>query len=331
MKALDRPTIAAVWRRLAPLRDAERWRLMFTRDVGLKLISLAVAFGLWAFVNASERDTEQALQVPLELRDIPAAMMITSPRVDFADVRVSGPRTLLSRIDRKRLMIPLDLAGLRPGPAVFRVTADALNLPRGVKVVRITPAQISIDIERMVRRTMPVRLQLAGKLPAGLRVVDSRVSPDTVEVLGPASAVEDITSPETEPLDLSHIGPGKIERELALPSVSEYVSFSAQRVAAQVQISEVEVERELHRVPVAVRNVAPLHATVEPSTVRINLRGPKRIVESLELSHGEVYIDAANTQPGRYDRTPAADLPAGVEIVRCEPATVQLRVKKGRR
>jgi len=329
MKGFDRATAAAVWRRLGPLRDRERWRAMLTRDIGLKLISLGVAFGLWAFVNASERDTEQALQVPLELRDIPVAMMITSPRVDFVDLRVSGPRTLLSRIDRKRLMIPLDLAGLRPGPAVFRISADALNLPRGVKVVRITPAQITIDIERIVRRTLPVHLQLVGKLPNGLRVVDSRVSPETVEALGPASAVEDLTTPETEPLDLSNAGPGKLERELALPAVSEYVSFSAQRVAAQVQIGEVEIERELRRVPVAVRNNA--HATVDPPVVRVIVRGPKHVVESLELNHGEVYIDAANTAPGRYERTPSVDLPAGIEVVRREPVAVQLRVMKGRR
>jgi len=170
---------------------------------------------------------------------------------------------------------------------------------------------------------------LVGKLPNGLRVADSRVSPETVEVLGPASAVDDVTAPETEPLDLSHAAPGKIERELALPSVSEYVSFSAQRVAAQVQIAESEAERELRRVPVAVRN-AP-HGRVDPPNVRIVIRGPKHVVESLELSHGEVYIDAADMTPGRYERTPTVDLPAGVELIRQEPPTVQLRITKGRR
>lgn len=329
MKGVDRARLAAVWQRMQPLRDRERWRAMLTRDLGLKLISLGVAFGLWAFVNASERDTEQALQVPLELRDIPAAMMITSPRVDFVDLRVSGPRTLLSRIDRKRLLIPLDLAGLRPGPAVFRITADALNLPRGVKVVRITPAQVTLDIERIVRRTLPVHLQLSGRVPAGLRVVESRVSPETVEIIGPGAAVDDVKVLDTEPLDLSNSTPGKVERELLLPEVSEYISFSAQRVAAQVQIAEVEIDREFRRVPVAIRNAAS--ASVDPATIRVVVRGPKRAVESLELSHGEVYIDAANTAAGRYERTPSVDVPAGVEVVRLDPPVLNMRVKKGGR
>ena len=73
-----------------------------SRNFLLKLLSLVAAFSLWLFVNAGERDTEIALQVPLELRNIPAHLMITSPRVDFIDLRVSGPRTLLGRIDRSR-------------------------------------------------------------------------------------------------------------------------------------------------------------------------------------------------------------------------------------
>jgi len=330
MKAFDQFRSAAFWRRLAPLAERERWRRAFTHDLGLKLISLGVAFGLWVFVNASERDTELALQVALELRDLPAHMMVTSPRVDFVDIRVSGPRTLLGRIDRKRLVVPLDLSGIRPGPAVFRITADSLNLPRGVKIVRITPAQVTLDLERVLRRTVPVHLQLVGKLAPGLSIEDSRLSPDTVEVIGPSSAVEEVKTVETAPLDVSNAKSGVLERELPLPEISEYVSFSAQRVAAQVHIGEIEVERELRHVRVAVRNTT-LRATVAPDEIRLILRGPQRLLESLELNHGEVYIDATGLAVGRHERTPTVDLPPKVEVVRQEPPKVRLRLQKGGR
>jgi YbbR domain-containing protein len=330
MKGLDRATVAAIWRRLQPLRDRERWRAAFTRDIGLKLISLVVAFGLWAFVNASERDTEQALQVPLELRDIPTGLMVTSPRVDFIDLRVSGPRTLLNRIDRKRLVIPLDLAGMRSGPGVFRVAADSLNLPRGVKIVRLTPAQVTLDLERVVRRTVPVRLQTASKVAAGLRVVDAKISPDSVQVFGPASAVDDLKAIETEPLDLSDAAAGIVEREVGLAEISEYVSFSAQRVAVQVHVSEIEAERELRRLPVAIRHTT-YRATVEPPEIRLIVRGPKRAVDSLELNRGEVYIDAAGLAPGKYERAPQVELPTEIEVVRRDPGQLRLRLTKGQR
>ncbi|MBI4515674.1 MAG: hypothetical protein HY699_07655 [Deltaproteobacteria bacterium] len=327
MNGLDR---AALWQRLQPLLDRERWRTALTRDLGLKLISLGVAFGLWAFVNASERDTEQALQVPLELRDIPVAMMVISPRVDFVDIRVSGPRTLLSRIDRKRLSVPLDLAGVRPGPAVFRVTADALALPRGVKIVRITPAQVTLDLERVVRRTVAVRLQTTGALPDGLQMAEVRMSPEAVQLVGPASVVEAVAAVESAPLDLGGAASGVLERELALPEISEFVSSSTDRVAVQVQITEIESERDFRRLEVSVRNTTR-RASVQPAAVRLLVRGPKRVVDALELGRGAVYIDAAARPPGSYVVAPQAALPPGVTAIKWEPAVVSLRLMKGQR
>jgi len=330
MRGMERANLAVVWRRLEPLRDRRRWRAAFTQDLGLKLLSLGVAFGLWVFVNASERDTEQGLQVPMEMRELPVALMITSPRVDFVDVRVSGPRTLLSRIDRKRLSIPLDLAGVHPGPAVFRIATDSLNLPRGVKIVRITPAQITLDLERVNRRTVPVYVQTTGKLPPGLRVVEAHASPDEVQVIGPLSAVEDVKVVNTEPLDLSNAASGIVERELGLTEISEFISYSAQRVGVQVHVGEVEIEREFRHAPIGVRD-GTRRATIEPPELRVVVRGPKHVVESLELSESEVYIDAASLAPGRYERAPTIALPAGVALVRHEPATVKIRLSKGPR
>jgi YbbR domain-containing protein len=329
MKGLDRASVAALWRRLQPLRDRERWRIALTRDLGLKLISLSVAFALWAFVNASERDTEQPLQVPLELRDIPVALMVTSPRVDFVDVRVSGPRTLLSRIDRKRLSIALDLAGVRPGPAVFSITGDSLNLPRGVNVLRITPAQITLDLEPIERKTVPVRLQTTGKVGSGFRVAEKSVSPETVEVIGPAPAVKEIKAVETERLDLAEATAGLLEREVALSKISDYVSFSAQRVGVRVQVVEIESQREFRGVKVSVRGTG--HATsVQPGAINLTVRGPQSVVQSLEMGDNQVYIDASDMAPGTYQRTPTVELPPGLEVVKREPAITRLRLTKKR-
>src|SRR5438552_2763156 len=111
MSWLDRERLRAIWETLRPALDPDRIRGAFTRNLPLKLLSLLISFSLWSFVNLGERDTEELLRVPLELREIPAHLVITSPRVDFIDVRVSGPRTLLGRIDRHRLSISLDLKG----------------------------------------------------------------------------------------------------------------------------------------------------------------------------------------------------------------------------
>mgnify|MGYP005835151363 CR=1 FL=1 len=325
MKWLERYGLAEWGRRiLEVLRSPRQWIGVLTYNLPLKLLSLAIAFALWSFVNFGERDAEDTLRVPIELRNIPANLMITSPRDDFVEVRVVGPRTLLGRVDRNRLAIPIDLSGVKPGPAVFRLSADSLPLPRGVRVVRITPAQITLELERVAHKTVPVRMRLAGRLPAYLQIADTKVSPEMVEVSGPVSTIEDVTTAYTQPIDVTSLGPGTFERELPLEPVGDYVSFSANRVAVQLRVEEIQITKQLRRVRVEVRN-ARLQAVVTPATVDVTVRGPKRLLQegtpALEVS---AYWDADGKGPGRYEATPLVSAPAGIEVVAVEPSVVRV-------
>jgi YbbR domain-containing protein len=331
MSRFDRKTFATWWQRFrTEAFRAEHLRRAFTRNLSLKLLSLIIAFGLWTFVNFGERDAEESLQVPLELRNIPVDLMITSPRVNFIDVRVSGPRTLLGRIDKDRLVIGLDLNGVRPGPALFRLGADLFNLPRGVQVVRINPAQVTIELEAVAQKSVPVRLHLTGRPSPDLVVEDVKVSPETVVVSGPQSDIQSIDSVTTEPLDLTNAEAGTIERELPLEAVGEYVSLSAPRVAAQVRVDEVEVTRELRRVPIEVRNTT-YRVRLRPETIQLTLRGPKRLVADLEPSLVPVYIDAGREGVGERQVKPTVELPTGVDLVAMEPNAVRLTLSSQRR
>ena len=205
MKWISREQLRDVGQALRENLAGEQVRQWFTRNIALKLLSLVIAVGLWMFVNFGERDSEETLKIPLELRNVPANLMITSPRVDFIDVRVIGPRTLLGRVDRNRLSIGLDLGGVRPGPAVFRVGGEELNLPRGVKLVRLNPSQVTIELEKVSRKSVPVQLKLVGRLAPELQVIDTKVAPDSVQVTGPASDIDDVHAALTEAIDLSKV------------------------------------------------------------------------------------------------------------------------------
>ena len=328
-KWFDQAQLRSLWAAIrATILDPERLRQVVSYNLALKVLSLAIAVSIWSFVNFGERDTEETVHAPLELRNIPAHLMVTSPRIDFVDLRVSGPRALLGRIDRDRLAISFELSGVRPGPAVFRVDADSLNLPRGVKVVRITPAQVTLELERVAHKSVPVHLRIDGKPPNGLQVTDTKVAPETVQVSGPASDVTDVQSANTEPLDIRQVAPGTFERELTLDPPSEYLAFSANKVAVQLRVDDVVVTREFKSVGLTVRNASLPHA-LRPGHVRVVVRGPKRLVDSLDLSNGAAYVDAEGQAPGRRVVKPAVDVPAGVELVSVAPSTVQLTMQKG--
>jgi YbbR domain-containing protein len=328
-KWFDQTQLKSAWTAVrTTVFNPERLRQLVTYNLPLKLLSLAIAVSIWSFVNFGERDTEETVRAPLELRNIPAHLMITSPRVDFVDLRVSGPRALLGRIDRDRLAISFELNGVRPGPAVFRIDPDALNLPRGVKVVRLTPAQVTLELERVGHKSVPVHLRLEGKPANGLQVAETKVAPDTVQVNGPVSDVEDVQAANTVPLDIRQLRPGTFERELALEPPSDYLAFSANKVAVQVRLEDIIVTREFKSVALTARN-ASLRCDIRPSHVRVVVRGPKRLVDNLDLSNGAAYVDAEGKAPGRRVVKPAVDLPTGVELLKLEPTKVRLTLRKG--
>lgn len=313
------------------LRDVgESLRWLLLHNAGTKLLSLLIAFGLWYFVNTGERDAEMAVQLPVELRNRPPNVMLVSPRVDFIDLVVSGPRTLLNRIDPQHVSITLDLNGVRPGPAVFRILGETLDLPRGVTVVRLTPSEVTLEFAAVMRKRVPVHVTFSGKPPAGLRVTDTRVAPESVEVVGPVAQVGTVKAAETDPIDLAEAPAGLLERDVPLDVPGEYVSFSAALAHVQVRLEEPERTRTLAGVPIVVRDGA-YRATVAPARVQVTVRGPQSATDVLELHPGAVYIDADGREPGRYEVTPAVDLPAGIELVKQDPAVVTLRVLRQKR
>lgn len=301
-----------------------RWRKLSAwifRNGTLKVFSLAFAFGLWLLVNAGERDTEQTMLLPVELRNLPVQLVVVGQRVEFIDVRVSGPRTLLGRLNSKRIF--LDLTGVRPGPSSFRVSSELLNLPRGVKLLRVTPSVITLDIARMTKRVVPVRVDIVGKPPFGYTTGEIEISPSTVEVTGPASQVEKLQAVATETVDVSRVTQS-VTRDLQLQGPEgELISYNLDRVRTRIDIQEVITTREFRRLRIAMKNT---EYRVTPSLLLadVSVRGPQRVVEKMSLTNGEVFIDAAGQDPGKVTLPVMVLLPPGVEIMTQEPNEVEV-------
>lgn len=292
------------------------------RNGKLKLFSLAFAFGLWILVNYGERDTEKTLVVPVEFYNLPEQFVITGARDDYIDLRLRGPRSLLEGIKSKR--IPLDLNDVRPGVSTFRINADSLNLPRGVRIVRISPAQVNLDIARLIRRTVPVRLETVGTVPRGYTLAAPELLPDKVEVSGPSSLVEKIRMIQTDSFDLSSLTQSVTPTLNLRGPEEESVSYSVQKVLAKIDVQEVILTREFRNVKIDIRN-ATQRATLTPERVQVKVRGPQRVLEGSEAPAIDAFVDALEQNTGEATVPVAIVLSPGLELVSREPEEVHLR------
>src|SRR5260370_36315269 len=83
-------------------------------NIGLRILAMALAIGLWIFVNAGERGSVESLTVPVSYASLPAGMGIVNNPPKEGTIEGTGPRTLLALRDPKRLTLDIDMRSLAP-------------------------------------------------------------------------------------------------------------------------------------------------------------------------------------------------------------------------
>jgi len=125
----------------------ETIRRSCTRNLTLKLLSLAVALCIWSF-TAISRETHSELTLPVELRSIPPGYVAGGEPPREIHVTLSGPSLLIDGARRSNTKVILNLRGAVPGKTLFSNLETYLKLPDGVRVTRISPATLEINLVR---------------------------------------------------------------------------------------------------------------------------------------------------------------------------------------
>lgn len=177
----------------------------FARNWSVKLLSLAIAVGLWVFVVGQEK-SEILLRMPVEATNVPKGMTVIGDRATEVEVLVRGPRSLVRIAATQPRVKVLDLRGSRPGEQVFQVLPEDLKLPPGVQTVRISPATVRLELAKVAVRKLPVRPVLPGEPATGYRLGDITIKPDSVEARGLEQDVAELEKwVWTRPIDIHGI------------------------------------------------------------------------------------------------------------------------------
>lgn len=292
-------------------------------NFGLKALALIIAVGLWV---AGHRDTERAIEVPLEFRNIPPDLMVMDNRVDYVVLRVMGPRTSVSTLDADNLKLSLDLDGAKSGLLSYPLAPDDFNVPRGITVARITPPVIHLRLEPVAKRTLPVSVRLSGKPQSGYRIAQITVRPENVAVQGPAEEVRRLNAIETVPVDIEE-GRGAIKRRVRLSNDGKPLSIAPDQVEVLVTIEEEQATRAFERIEVHAKDFKGVY-NVSPHSVYLRVAGPKMTVEKLKLTSDEVYLNLSGLPVGEHQLPLEVNLPSGVQVVEQKPQRFRVRITK---
>jgi YbbR domain-containing protein len=292
-------------------------------NFGLKAVALTIAVGLWL---AGHRDTERAVEVPVEFRNIPSDLMVMDNRVDYVVLRLMGPRTLVSTLDADRMKLMLDLQGAKSGSLSYPLSTDYFNIPRGVSIARITPPVIHLRLEPVVRRTLPVNVRISGKPGSGYRIAETVVKPETVSVQGPAEEVRRLAAIETVPVDIED-SRGVVKRKVRLSNEGKPLALIPDYVEVSVAIEEEQITRAFERIEVHAADYKGVYS-VAPQSVYLRLSGPKSTIEKLKLGPERVYLNLKGMSVGEHSVPLVLDLPSDVKVLEQKPQRFKVRITK---
>jgi YbbR domain-containing protein len=171
-------------------------------NLGLKLISLALAVGLWLAV-ARDPVAEVAVDVPIEFHNIPQNLEISSENIPRAQIRLRGPERVVRHLQPSDVYAEIELSGLRPGERTFDLTAQQIHLPSELEVVQVVPNQLHLDFDARLIRQVPVQPRIVGTFLSGYVIERVVVDPPSITISGPKKHVEAVESAITDPVDVS--------------------------------------------------------------------------------------------------------------------------------
>ena len=174
------------------------------RKLGLKLFSIALAVALWLTVSG-EPIAERGVRIPLAFENLPESMEILGDPPRIVDVRLRGSSGALRRIDAGDMMAIIDLESERAGSRIFDMTSGRVRAPLGIEVTQVSPSTISVTLDALGSRVVPIIPEVRGVPAAGFVVGMVEVEPATVEVEGPETRLQELIEAMTEPVDVTGV------------------------------------------------------------------------------------------------------------------------------
>jgi len=293
---------------------------------GLQALSIALAVILW-FLVAGQQQAERSLRVALEFQNIPESLEMTGEPPSAVDVRVRGAAGTVAQLRSGDLIVLVDLRSARAGKRLFHLTPAEVTVPHGVTVLHVLPSTVSLQFETSVSKRVPVVPSVEGTPAPGFVIGPVVASPASVDVIGPASIVQQLSQATTEPVSVN--GARARVRDnvtIGLPESMARLRLPRDAVVT-VEILPAPVERLVSDVPVTVRGTGRgLRARVSPRQVAVTVSGPGNLVRQLSAQSIPAFVDITGLTRGQYTLAVRFDPTTNYSALAAQPASVRVTI-----
>jgi len=287
---------------------------------------LILFFTFPAMLGSCSFKQETDILVPVKFDNIPSELIMTGPRPQHIEIRIQGLKSAVDSIADLKPVCKIDLSGVKAGVHSFLISKKHVQLPEYIHITAISPASITIKIDRKFQKELPVIIAFSGKPPAGLSITDAKATPAFVIIQGPEKTLAPLQKIFTKPIDLNGVTES-IKKEITLDLPEDLIAVPPSGViTGEILIKEKIVTRQFSNIPVAGK-ASQFTYSITPPAINIDVKGPANILNKIRTEKGlKPFIDISGLKPGVYVRRAVIRLPVNTTLVNVNPELFTIKI-----
>ncbi|WP_094397481.1 CdaR family protein [Thermoanaerobacterium thermosaccharolyticum] len=167
---------------------------MLSKNITIKILSVVLAFILWLYVMG-EKNPEISYDVgniPVNIVNVNTldkkGLTLIGDKNFTVTVRIKGRRSDVMNVRPSDIQVEADVSRIIT-KGINVVPVQVSSLPKNVTFVSANPSEIKLDVDKVARVQMPVRVKVNGTVIDGYAMKPAISTPGEVIVSGPESKV----------------------------------------------------------------------------------------------------------------------------------------------
>jgi YbbR domain-containing protein len=299
------------------------------------IFAFTLAFIAWvAAVNSSDPSEQKTFSSPVAIQVLgqDPAMVIQGEIALTVNVVINAPRSVWVSLNAQPSKVKafLDLSGLDTGTHFVPIQVQVEAKP--IQVISTSPQQVSVTLERLTSRSMPINLVTTGSPDIGYEVGVAVIKPVTCTVSGPTTLINSIKQVRAAVSLLQ----ARETLQVTLPlqavdvngEVVDGVTFNPSDIAATIPVNQKGGYRNVVVKVITQGSLANgyrlSNISVNPPTVTVYSSDPAKV----EALPGYVETTPINLESLRQDINIPVDLnlAEGISLVGQQQVTIQIGI-----
>lgn len=288
---------------------------IFIKDWPIKILCLALAFGLWVYVaNDGFESRSFDEEIPIKYINLPQGLAVAN-ELSGASVKFRVPSSITQTVKPEDFKIYVDLENLGAGEHELPVKITASETD--VKIINIDPKTLKVVLDNRAVERFSINVETYGEVGAGFATAQPKLSADEVEVSGAESVLGSV-SKIVAPIELS----GEVADIRRVVSLKAYDKSGKEIKVLEFNPKNVEVgisltkELSLKTLGIKVNTTGSpeegflVKSVIAEPSAKV-FKGQKDALDELEFIETESVNLAGLIQSGTQEI--ALKLPAGIE------------------